>query len=47
MYKKTGSSNSIPLHRGGKMNGRVDWREVGRRWESGGQVVGGLDTGVL
>ena len=39
MYKKTGSSYSILLHRGGKMNGRVDWR-VGGRWEGSGRVVG-------
>ena len=46
MYKKTGSSNSILLHRGGKMNGRVDWRVdggrvVGGRWVGAGRVLGG------
>ena len=40
MYKKTGSSYSILLHRGGKMNGRVDWRVVGGCWEGGGRVLG-------
>ena len=36
MYKKTGSSYSILLHRGGKMNGRV----LGGWWEDCGRVVG-------
>ena len=36
MYKKTGSSYSILLHRGGKMNGRV----LGGWWEDCGRVLG-------
>ena len=40
MYKKTGSSYSILLHRGGKMKGRVEWRVEGGWWEGGGQVLG-------
>ena len=36
----------ILLHRGGKMNGRVDWREMGGRWEMGGlEVVGWWEGG--
>ena len=42
MYKKTGSSYFILLHRVEKMNGRVDWRVVVGWWVSGRRVVGGL-----
>ena len=46
MYKKKGSSYSILLHRGGKMNGRVDWRVVGGSWVGAGRVVGGWWEGA-
>lgn len=40
----------ILLHRGGKMNGRVDWRVdggrvVGGRWVGAGRVLGGCWEG--